>query len=63
MEVNGYNQLSGYHSLKYMILCSIEERNSNRFWTTRENDDRNVHFWVNYSFKSRPRPKCMFKPI
>ncbi len=29
MEVNAYQQLFGYqHSLKYLILCSAEERNS-----------------------------------
>jgi len=37
IKVNGCHQLSGYqHSLKYLILCSTEERNSNR----------NSNFWV-----------------
>jgi len=32
MEFNGVHQLSGYrHSLKYLLLCSAEERNSYRF--------------------------------
>ncbi len=35
MEVNGYQQLFGYqYSLKYIFLCSTEERNSHRFGTT-----------------------------
>jgi len=36
MEVDGYHQLSGnQHSSKCHIWCSIQERNSNRFGTTR----------------------------
>ncbi len=51
LTVNKDHQLFGYpHSSKY-ILCSAEEQNSYRFETNWGwvND---VHFWVNYSFKS-----------
>jgi len=35
MEVNGYHQLFDYlHSLKYLLLCSTEERNPYRVGKT-----------------------------
>jgi len=43
MEANGHCQLSDYqHSLKYLLLCSTQEINSQRFGTTWrwENYDR-----------------------
>jgi len=44
LEVNGYRQLSGYqHSIKYLLLCSIEERSSYRFGNTWW---QNPHLWV-----------------
>ncbi len=41
MEVNGYQQLLGYpHSLKCLLLCSAEERNSYMFGTMWVNEYR-----------------------
>ncbi len=45
MEVNGYRQLFGDpHSSKHLLLCSTEERHSQRFGTTW---GLSFHFWVN----------------
>jgi len=56
MEINGHHQLSGYHhSLKYLILCSTEERNSYWVGTTYgwENDDR-----IFFKGQTIPLKKC-----
>jgi len=52
MDVNGDQKLYVYqHSLKYLLLCSAEERNSYRFGITSLNDDKSLFFQVKYPFK------------
>ncbi len=51
MEVNGYHGYHGYHkptSSQHLFLCSAEERNPYRFWTT--------WGWVNYTIFSSGWP-------
>ncbi len=55
LEVNGVQQLFGFqYSLKYHLLCSVEESNSYRFGTTWRWVKWWPHFyvWGNYLFKT-----------